>query len=142
MSIDQTTGRPVLTKLADEQFELFREIRDAIKDGGANRRDFVPIGEDFAILRVLADAKTPLFSYQIRQMVAALRVRMGTGAFKDAGYVTVSQDKILERLKLLQEAGFTARPIGPDGRLTQKKGTSITTSGRELLKKAVGLPSV
>jgi hypothetical protein len=98
---------------------------------------FVPTPPDITILAVLPSSGEALTCAGIVQG-AARALREKHKAREESRLISLSETVLAGRIPLLLDAGLVARPVGPNGKPTNRKGVGITAKGRELLAKAAG----
>jgi len=89
--------------------------------------------EDRTILTVLDGAGRALIYPRILHRAAQLFRDVGPAAARAAGFESLSETKLKERVPILERGGLVERPLGPKGMRTRRKGVAITDAGKARL---------
>jgi hypothetical protein len=98
---------------------------------------FIHTPADIMTLTVLAKAGHAL-KYKEIAWAAADMLRKLPKEQRGSGLVSLNETILRERVPLLLDAGFVARPLGPGGRSAARKGIGITDKGLHFLKSTKG----
>jgi hypothetical protein len=86
---------------------------------------------DRSILFVLREESRALKHTDIVRRAAELARDKAT--YRAAGFISLSETVLEERIPILLEAGLVARPLGRNGKPSKRKGVGITPEGRARL---------
>jgi hypothetical protein len=111
---------------------LLDHLREVRSNGPAA---FVPTPADLTILTVLDGAGGRALK---QDEIIREANKLTRGAGRRPGLVPVSDTLLRERLPLLIDGGYVARPANPGGKPAARKGVGITDAGRRLLRAACG----